>query len=147
MVLDEPFYSSDDDKETEHFIVGDSFYYENNLKGRVTNFLYEPTMDSELQNREFHKASHSLADRTRIGRDLSASGASSERRGSEGKQNERKYGMVLPSTSDREKNVADNEQSKKRAQNRTKNQRVQQDEGERNKKEEKKFEIINFGLV
>ena len=51
MILDEPFYSSDEEKdEEEHFIVDESFYYEKNLKGRVTNFLYEPATDHGMQS-------------------------------------------------------------------------------------------------
>jgi len=147
VVLDEPFYSSDEGKEEERFIVDESFYYGNNFKGRVTNFLYEPTPHQELQNRQSLKIASNLINQTSNGGNLNEAKGNSKNRREAEKPNERKYGMMLPSTSDREKKSVENDQNVARVGNKVKNERVKQDDGERSQKGEKKFEIINFGLV
>ena len=147
MVLDEPFYSSDEGKEEEHFIVDESFYYGNNFKGRITNFLYEPTPHQELENRRSLKIASNPISRTSNGADLNGVKANSKDRREAEKPNERKYGMMLPSTSDRERKSVENDQGMAKVGNKAKNERVKQDDGEKTQKGEKKFEIINFGLV
>ena len=85
--------------------------------------------------------------RTRTGADMSASRGSSEDGRVAGKQNERKFGMIMPSSNDRENKSVENEQKNGRLANKLKNQRTKHEERDRSQKEEKKFEIINFGLV
>ena len=147
MVLDGPLYISDEDEE--HFIVDESFYQQNNQGGHGTSFLYEPATDNELQNRGFHQTGNARPSRQR-GDGASNSELGAERE--EGKRNERKYGMILPTSNDRERSDQKSTESgdkMPRKLSRTRNQRAKQDGGEKshNEEKEKKYEIVNFGLV
>lgn len=144
VVLDGPFYSSDEDEE-----LNDHLQHQEDRLGRATGFLYEPTAENDLKN---YGLPLNANNPKTVGHGEEGNKPGLEAGRQAGKRSERKMGMMLPSTNEREnmeKNSTENKDKTPMRLNRARNQRAKQDGVERNGKEEKntKYEIINFGLV